>query len=285
MRHTTSALLATAAFIPAVAGGQQWRTVEAARQLTDSQATSVSIKYAAGTLDVAPLEGRLLYQMRIRYDEQATDAVHRYDVSEHQLELGLKSASVGWRALKNMNHDKGGSMSVGLGRSVPMDLEISLGGVEANLELGGLRITKLNLETGLAGTKLRFSQPNRAQMEQLSVDLGLGGLKVSDLGNANVGEISIDGGMGGVFLDFGDAVMRDVTINADIAFGELRIAVPLNVGVMVRGEIHGGKFEHGIEFSRVDGAWYSENWKQSSRRITIVTDATLAKLRIDPTGR
>ena len=94
-----AALLALAA--PIAAGAQQWRTVESARQLGENQQPlTVTVKYAAGKLDLAPVDEPLLYQMRIRYDEQLMDAVHEYDPSQHRLELGLDNANVGWRALR-----------------------------------------------------------------------------------------------------------------------------------------------------------------------------------------
>lgn len=285
MRYSNRILVVLAALVPTVAGAQQWRTVETARQLNATEPLAVTIRYAAGHLELRPVEGRLLYQMRIRYDEQAMDAMHEYDAAEHRLQLGLRSANVGWRAMKSMHGEKGGSMSVGLTPEVPMDLDLELGGVEADMDLGGLKIMKLKVESGLAGVKLDFTAPNPVVMEQMSIDLGLGGLKLENVGNANVAEISIHGGLGGISLDFGDAVAHDVKINADMALGELRIGVPSTVGVMVQGEMKGGNFDRRIGFTRADNAWYSLNWKEASRRITVVTSSTLANLKVVPTGR
>ncbi|HEX2778009.1 MAG TPA: hypothetical protein VHM30_00820 [Gemmatimonadaceae bacterium] len=285
MRYPNRVLVALAALAPAAAGAQQWRTVETARQLTATDPLAVTIRYAAGHLELRPVEGRLLYQMRIRYDEQAMDALHQYDAADHRLQLGLRSANVGWRAMKSMHGEKGGSMSVGLTSELPMALDVELGGVEADMDLGGLRITQLKLASGLAGVKVDFSSPNAVVMERMSLDLGLGGLKLENVGNANVAEISIDGGLGGIALDFGDVVAHDVKINADMALGELRIGVPRNVGVMVQGDLKGGTFDRQIGFMRKDNAWYSLNWNEASRRITVVTSSTLANLKVVPTGQ
>jgi hypothetical protein len=286
MRTLIRAAALVALLSPLAAGAQQWRTVESARQLGDAQQPlNVIVKYAAGKLDLAPLDEPLLYQMRIRYDEQVMDAVHEYDASQHRLELGLDGANVGWRALRGMKKHEGGSMSLGLSPQVPMNLELALGGVDADLELGGLRIRKLKLESGMAGVKLDFSRPNLVPMSEMSIDVGLGGVKLENLGNANVSAISIDGGLGGVVLDFGDVVTQDVKIRADIAFGELRINVPPNVGVMVDARVRGGKFERNIGFTRDGANWFSMNWKQASHRITIVSETTLGSLRIGPTGQ
>jgi hypothetical protein len=281
MRTLARALLVALVAAPAAAGAQQWRTIETARQLGSVQPLTVYLKYAAGKLDVSPVEGALLYQMRIRYDEQMMDAVHTYDAAGQRLTLGLSSADVGWKALKNSkNHE--GSMSVGLSPAVPMDLEVALGGAEAKLELGGLRIHSLRMESGLAGTTINFETPNPITMEEMKIDLGLGAVRLENLGNANVAAISIDGGLGGVSLDFGEGLLRDVKITSHVALGSLRIDVPEDVGVMVQGT---DSFDREIAFTRAENAWYSMNWKQASRRITIVATTRAAKLQIGPSGR
>lgn len=286
MRLTRLFLTATTLLAPIALQGQQWRTIEAARQLADSQALRVSIHYAAGKLELSPSEdAKLLYQMRIRYDEQAMDAVHKYDAAGHRLELGLDKTNVGWRTLRTMKGDKGGSMSVELSPAVPLDLEVALGGAAGNLDLGGLKVTSLRIETGMAGAEVTFSDPNRVQMERMNIDLGMGGLKLTDVGNANVGDIAIHGAMGGVLLDFGEAVSRDVKISADIALGGLEVAVPPEVGVMFEGELKAAKFEPSIGVTRIGNAWYSMNWKDVSHHITIVGNSTLANVKVRVSGR
>lgn len=285
MRTLARLLCLTLAAAPAAAGAQQWRTIETARQLGDVvQPLTVSLKYAAGKLQVSPADGGLLYQMRLRYDEQMMDAVHQYDASQHRLVLGLSSADIGWKALKNSKHHEG-EMSVELSREVPMDLELALGGAGANLDLGGLKLRSLRLETGMAGANVDFDSPNPIPMERMRIDVGLGAVKLENLGNANVAEVSIDGGMGGVSIDFGPTVLRDVKVVSNLAFGGLRIAVPPDVGVMVQGEVKAGNFERHIAFTKSENAWYSANWKESSRRITIVSNVTFGKLQIEQSGR
>ena len=77
MRSTTVSLALAAVILPAVAGAQQWRTIESARQLTSTDATTVSVTFAGGKFELAPLPGKLLYQMQIHYDEQVADAAER----------------------------------------------------------------------------------------------------------------------------------------------------------------------------------------------------------------
>lgn len=279
MRTRTIILALGSAVLPVASGAQQWRTIESARQLTGNEQTSVSLTFAGGKFDLHPLPGSLLYRMQLRYDEQIADAIHEYDAEDHQLTLGLEKAEMGWRALRSMKHDEKGSMDVGLNPAVPLDLELNLGGAQADVELGGLRLKTLKMHVGLVGGTVRFSTPNLVPMDELSIDVGLGGVEFVDLGNANVAEIDINGGMDGVALNFGHRVLRDVKINASVALGGLKIQVPESVGVSIQAETKLASFKP-RGFTQMNGAWFTPNWNQTSTHVTIVANAALGSLEV-----
>lgn len=279
MRITTIMLVLVAAAVPGSARAQQWRTIESARQLAGSDQTQVTLTFAGGKFELRPLPGKLLYQMQLHYDEQHSDAVHEFDAKGRELRLGLNEAKMGWRALRSMKEDESGSMDIGLNPSVPMDLEINLGGAEGDIELGGMRLKSVKLHFGLVESTVKFSTPNQMVMDELSIDAGLGVVQFEDLGNANAAVININGGMDGVSMDFGDNVMRDVKINAAIAFGGLKIQVPESVGVSVQAETKLASFKpHGM--TKMNGGWFTPNWNQTSVHVTIVATAALGSLEV-----
>ena len=283
MRSRIVALAFATAFSPLVAGAQQWRTIESARQLTSTEQTHVTLTFAGGKFELRPLDGPLLYQMQLRYDEQAADAVHEFNAQGHRLTLGLAKANMGWRALHTMKDDNGGSMTVGLNSSVPMDLEVNLGGSQGEMELGGMHLRNLRVHVGLFGGTVHFSSPNQAVMDELSLDVGLGGVEIQNLGAANVAQINVNGGMGGVSLNFGDDVMRDVKINASVAVGGLKIQVPQSVGVTVQAETKLASFKPD-GFTKMNGAWFTPNWNETSRHVTIIANAALGSLEVSHSG-
>lgn len=283
MRSPTLSLALAAAVLPAAAGAQQWRTIESARQLTNTDAATVNVSFAGGKFELSPLPGRLLYQMQLHYDEQVADAVHEFDADSRHLTLGMSQANMGWRALRAMKNDEGGRMTLGLNPSVPMDLDLELGGAQAEVELGGMRLKSLKLKIGLAGSRVSFSSPNQIEMDELTLDVGLGGVQFENLGNANVAQININGGMDGIDLDFGDRVMRDVKVNADVAFGGLKIRIPSSVGVTIQAETKLGSFKP-QGFTKVNGAWFTPNWNDASTHVTIVANTALGGLAVDHAG-
>ncbi len=278
--RTTSIIALASAVLPALVHAQQWRTLESARQLTSTAETRVSLTFAGGKFELAPLPGNLLYQMQLHYDEQAADAVHRFDPAGHRLTLGMSQANMGLRALRAANKGDGGSMTVGLNPSVPMDIEIELGGAQSEIELGGMHVRTLAMHVGLAGGTVNFSSPNQMAMDKLTMEVGLGGVELQNLGNANAAQINISGGMDGISLDFGDRVMRDVRINADVAFGGLKIQIPSSAGVTIQAETKLASFKpHG--FTKVGNTWVTPNWKEATTHVTIVANTALGGLQVE----
>ena len=287
MRASYAVLAAMGALACATkSGAQELRTLEAARQLTDSQPLQVDVAFAAGKFSLHPVDGGLLYAMRLRYDERSTDAIHAYDAENHSLTLGLNrgSANFGLSALRGGSHEKSSMLDIGLSGIIPMELTVKIAGTESTLELGGLRLTRLEVNCAASGATLNFATMNRAEMETFTLQVAGAGAKIENLGNANAATVMIQGAAAGLEIDFGDVVERDVTIRADVALGGLQIAVPRQVGLMVRAKSRLGSFDS-AGLKKVGDAWYSENWNQASRKITIESNTVIGSIELSRSGR
>src|SRR5687768_9691317 len=58
------------------AGAQEWRSLRSARQLHDTGAYDVRVKYAAGHLDLSAAASPFLYEMDLYYDAVNATAIH-----------------------------------------------------------------------------------------------------------------------------------------------------------------------------------------------------------------
>lgn len=286
MRHSIRALFVAALVLPAGAGAQQWRTLETARQLNGVAPLAVEVGFAAGKVTLSAISGPLLYQMRMRYNEQTTDAVHHFDAEARRLELGIRSSDIGIRQITRMrhSHDEGASsLHVGLNEALPLDLTLRLGAGQARLDLGGLRLRTLVVSAGAAEADMAFGSPNRESMSRLEVDVGAAKARVKGLQHARVREIEINGGAGSVELDFGGALPEDVSIVSNLALGELHISLPRHVGITVRSKQTLSDFD-APGMTKIGNAWFSENWTNASRKVTISTQAFLGSFRLERTA-
>lgn len=269
MIRSLSALALSAAFVAPVAVQAQdsplWRTVDISRQLRDSQPQRIRVQYGAGRVDVRGSSDPLLYAMHLRYDERRAAPVHRYDASARSAVLGLETRE---GARRFSNRDESGELRLVLPTGTPLDLDLQLGGTESRLDLGGLALRSLRLECGATDANVVFSQPNRARMSDLTIDVGAADLLALHLANANADQIRVHGGVGVIDLEFGGTWTRDLTVDAKLAVGNLILRVPADVGIRLDIDRLIAGFEHEGMVKR-DGAWYSTNYDEAPHKLTV----------------
>ena len=242
-----------------------WRTVDISRQLHDSLPQRIRVQYGAGRVDVRGSVNPVLYEMHLRYDERRGAPLHRYDAASRSSVLGLESRE---GAQHSSDRDDSGELRVALPSGVPLDLDLQLGGTESQLDLGGLTLQSLRLECGATDANVIFSQPNRAHMSDLTIDVGAADLLVVHLANANADQIRVHGGVGVADLDFSGTWSRDVTVDAKLVVGKLVLRVPSDVGVRLDVQRVLAGFDHEGMVKR-DGVWYSTNYDAAPHKLRV----------------
>ena len=274
------AIVALAVAVPARAAAQDWRTLQSARQLHDSGAYDVRIKYAAGRLEVGPAEAPFLYDMRLHYDAERVRPIHVLE-ADRVLTLGVDQPTSVMRAGRTANESR---MHVALSTAVPIDLSLELGAVQAELDLGGLSITSLGLQASANEMRVDFRTSNRVPMRSLEVGAGAASVKIDHVANANAGEMTVRAGVGSVELDFTGTWTRDLDATVDLTFGSMRLVVPEDVGLRVEvGKLIARVKADGLR--EHDGALVSDNWDSARYRLTVQARTVFGNIEVRHTAR
>lgn len=276
MRIVAPLLLCAAATMAGHA--QTWRTLDVSRQLRDSTEHRVRVRYGDGKFSLKPTAEPVLYTMQLRYDEDRSHPLYSYDAENRSATLGVEGTSQRWT--QRLSERNAGEMKLGLSPAVPMELDLELGATEARVDVGGLSISNLRIETGVADAVLDFSAPNRVQMRRLDVKLGATGFVVTHLANANVSTIKVTGGVGSVDLDFGGALKQDVSVGANVAFGKLTVHLPSDIGVRVHVNRVLGSFDR-EGFTKRGNAYYSDNWDTAKFRMRLQAETVFGAIGIE----
>lgn len=259
--------------LPLAGGAQSWRSVTLSRQLADEETLDVRIRFGAGRLTIEPGEAGNLYRMHLRYDEESFDPVARYE--DGKLDLGVegRKGNIRWRKEDTQE------MELSLAREVPMNLDLEFGAVRADLDLGGLQMTGLELETGASESRLDFSQPNPVRMAQATLEVGAADFHVRNLGNLNAERIDVDAGVGNVVLDFRGDWRGDADVAVDLGLGALELRFPEGLGVrLVRDTFLTSLDSEGL-VKRGD-SYYSVNWEDARHRVTVEVDAAFGSIDV-----
>ena len=273
------AALAIAALLPwQSAMTQSWRTLESTRQVRDSGEHHVRVHYGAGRVDITATNAPVLYTMSLRYDEATMTPVHSYDAAERVLTLGAEGETKHFSG--GGNDQTKGELRVALSRSVPLDLELELGATKAAMDLGGLDLLGLRLDSGASETLLDFYAPNRGRMRSLYVDVGAASFEARNLGNSNAGSIRVQGGVGSVDLDFGGQWTQDMSVDVALALGKLTLHVPRDVGVRVEVQKFLASFDQQGLQKRGD-AYVSDNWDRAKYHLRLRAQTTFGGIELE----
>jgi len=259
------------------AGAQSWRNFDVSRQLTDTTPVLVRLDYEIGTLSVRPATGGLLYGAHLRYDAERANPRYEFTPATRTLRLGVER-----RAGATARNGDAGELRVELTRRAPIDLELRLGAVEADLDLGGIRLDHLKVESGASEANVRFDAPNPERMRALTFAVGAASLRATRLANANADHIRVQAGVGSVDLDFGGQWTHDVELTLEMALGGATLRVPRDVGIHVDATRRLADFDLPGLVKRGD-AWVSPNWETARYRLRIHGRMTVGQLTLEGT--
>lgn len=255
---------------------QTMRSFGTARQLHGETRLVARVDFGAGSLRLAPADDRTLYRMRVRYDEGRYAPVGRY--ADSHVTLGL--ASAGGKVLRvSTGQPVRQTADVQLSRRVELALDVTLGAVEGAIELGGMRLREVRLESGASRTTVRFSSPNRAPCERADFSAGAAELSIYGLGNSRCSTIRYAGGVGTVTLDFGGEWAADARAEVRMALGQLHLRLPKGVGVRLRMDRFLASFDPAGLVRRGD-AYLSPGYAQATHHLDLDLSTTIGGVTI-----
>lgn len=257
------------------AAAQTWRTISSSRQVAGETELDVRVTYTAGRFEVRPLEDDLLYRMSLRYDEEAFEPLTDYE--NGRLRLGLESLRNGIQLGRNRT---GGEMTLELAPGIATRLALELGAVRADLDLGGISLTELELSSGAAESRIEVSQPNPVAMEEAVLSVGAADFTARDLGNLNARRIVVSAGVGDLDLDFGGSWRRDARVTVDMALGSLTLRFPRGVGVRLEKDTFLTSLDSEGLIKRGD-AYLSPDWDSAEHRIEVDVSAAFGSIRVE----
>jgi hypothetical protein len=246
---------------------QSMRPFSTFRQMHGETRLNLRLEYAAGSLHVAPGAANELYRMDLSYDEDRFVPVSDYDAADGTAVLGVKSSGSSGVRVSSKNQLQQ-LASIAVSPRVDLSLDLNLGAAEAQMELGGLRVSNLDLRTGASRTSVTFSRPNATRCRHAGFSAGAAEVSVAGLGNSRCDEIEFEGGVGSVTLDFAGAWSSSSNVKVTMAMGGLTLRLPRSVGVRLHMDRFLSSFEPAGLVRRGD-AFVSENYDRETRRLNL----------------
>jgi hypothetical protein len=245
-------------------------------ELEGAERVEVTLQFGGGELNLKGNSDTLLSGEFV-YNLPDLEPEIRYDVRGKRGELSLrhKEKTIRWdRATKQVRNE----WQIRIGNDVPLDLKADVGASTGELDLGGLRITDLDLTAGAAEMTVRFDEPNRERLTSMEVRSGAARLDLIELGNANMDELAFDGGLGTYTFDFGGEWQRSASAHIEAGASRVLLRIPRDIGVRVcpgdlRSSDYGGLEKRG-------DCYVNSIYDRSDIQLDISMDLGLGKLVI-----
>lgn len=112
--------------------------------------------------------------------------------------------------------------------SKPYSLDLVYGLGNANVDLSGLAIKKLKINTGSADVNVSYSSglENKVEMDTFFVKVDVGSLSVRQLNLAKSKVVLVDVGFGNMYLDFSNKPLVANRIKGSVGAGNLVVQLP-----------------------------------------------------------
>lgn len=261
------------------AQAQSWKDVVSSRQLTGEEELRVDLGYGAGTLTLRRGAPRVLYRVAFRYNDETTAPVAEY--RRERLRLAVSGREDGRRARMHFgDRSSENSLHLELAPDVPLELDLDFGAGQADIDLTGLAVRRLQLNTGASEATLRIDEANRERMESASFNVGVADFRIYGVGNLNAEEVVVKAGLGSVSLDLDGEWPDDARMTLEMGLGALRIQAPESLGVRLRNR---NTFLASVKIDglteRGDG-WRSSNWDSAPRKVEIDISAALGSIEV-----
>jgi hypothetical protein len=261
-------------------------TISKKEPLTREKSLMVSLKYGNGYITIGKSENKNIYEGEFIYSGSRPDI--RYDIIGDQGRLDIHFSGEGRsndedeesRDIESLNKLYKNDLTLNFNQQIPVDLNLDLGVVKGSMELGGLKISNIDLEAGVSKTTIVFSEPNRVSMKSFAVEGGVGKLAVEKLGNANTSDFTFEGGVGSYELDLSGDYQQNLQGEITLGMGKLVLYLPRNIGARLSVD---KSFLSSFDIDEVfkNGDVYTNNkWDKSKYNIDLNIETGVGKIEV-----
>jgi len=278
MRGAVFAAIALAAWATS-ASAQSIRSFATFRQLHGETRLRATLDYRAGGLRITPGRANELYRMDASYDENRYSPASTYDAARGVVTLGLQPAGEGGLRVVSTRQLRQDA-TVAFAPSVDLNLDLTLGAVQADLELGGLSLRALKMEAGASQAVVRFSEPNLSRCRGAQITAGAAELTILGLGNSRCDHLTLEGGMGKLTLDFAGAWTSSTTAEIKMAVGEVTLRLPRKVGVRLTLDRFLSSFDP-AGLIRAGNGYQSPGYDRADRKLDIAVTTAVGGVKVE----
>ncbi len=223
---------------------------------------SLTFKFGAGDLKLSPASGPDLVSGSVTYNIPDL----KPEIHTEGANVTMQTGKYNLNGIPNLDKMKN-EWDLQIGPQ-PLALTIEAGAYDGEYEFGGLALTDLTIKDGASDVKLKFSSPNKTEMDLFRYDTGASDVSMEGLANANFRAMVFNSGAGNYTLDFSGELKHDAMVTIDSGVSNVTLLIPEGVAAQV--SVEGGLLNVTAPGWEKDGKVYRQ--KGSGPLLTIIVE-------------
>jgi hypothetical protein len=169
-----------------------------------------------------------------------------------------------------------------LGTAEPYSLEIAVGGSESDIDLSGVPLNNLKIESGAGELTVDFADPNPTRIQNARISTGAGRSTLRGLLNANLEDLRIDAGVGQLVAHFtGGPVTTDGAVKINGGVGEIQLYLPDDAPIRVTTSTGLGATEVGDGLVHRAGGYETTAYADADAKIDVRVSTGVGAIKIN----
>ena len=240
----------------------------------------VNADLSVGIYTVIPDDMEEILKADIEYNDRRLEVFTDY---EKEGDIGY--IDLGTRRMRKTDFDTDDNVwDIKLSNRYPVEMEFDIAACEADIDLGGIPITYLDFNMGVADGKLDFSRPNPETAARVNFDAGAGKFEIERLGNLNFKRLYLDGGMGKFIIDFSGKYTMKSRAKISLGLASAVIYLPKDLPFRIEADenfLSSIDFDELHEFEAGDNYYESNDYDQSDYGLDLFIDVGIGSVSIE----
>lgn len=254
--------------------------------LTKEKSMTVFLDYGNGYIDLGKTNKSNIFECEFIYSEYRPHVKYEIVGDEGRLNIRFSGKvkkdeeDESSKSISTLNKLYDNELLLNLSGEVPLTLDLELGVVKGEMDLGGMNIKNIDMEVGVSKVTIIFNEPNQTIMETFSIEGGVGKLSLSKLGNANFEDFDFEGGVGSYELDFTGDYKHDVSADIEMGMGKLKLYLPRYIGTRIQVD---KSFLSSLSIDEVykrDDLYYNDKWDKTRYSLDLSLEAGVGKIEV-----
>ena len=163
-----------------------------------------------------------------QFNQKTADGVKMVNVVLGERQLNYLSSTISNKIFNDVGDAGDYDCKVSFSKAKPLNLSLNYAVGSANINLSGLPIGRLKVDTGSADVSINYdnAMPNAISMDTMLIKVDWGTITTSNLYLSKAKHIVAGIGFGSMTMDFRNAQNYHGNINASVGAGKLEVLLP-----------------------------------------------------------